>query len=112
MTAPLEAVLFDLDGTLIDSIELILRSYRHTLATHGKRGVGESEILASMGRPLRDTLGPFASDERELEEMVRTYRAYNDAHHDSLVRPYEGIDTALSSDRKTCSPRSTGKPRL
>jgi pyrophosphatase PpaX len=89
--------LFDLDGTLIDSLELILRSYRHTLVVH--RGVAPADAvwLAGIGTPLRTQLAPYAEDADDLEQMVATYRDYNFAHHDALVRPFPGIRSAVSA---------------
>lgn len=87
----LTTFLFDLDGTLLDSIELIFRSYRHTLKQH--RGIdGTDDMwLEALGRPLRVQLGQFSDDATEIEAMVATYREFNFAHHDSLARPYEGV---------------------
>ncbi len=87
----IHAVLFDLDGTLIDSIDLILASYRHTLKAHGFPNVEDGEWLRGVGRPLRVQLGAWARDPEELEALVRTYREYNLAHHDRMVRVFEGV---------------------
>jgi pyrophosphatase PpaX len=48
----IRTVLFDLDGTLIDSVRLILDSYHHTLATHGLPPRTDEEWLAGVGTPL------------------------------------------------------------
>ena len=48
----LRTVLFDLDGTLIDSVRLILDSYHHTLATHGLPPRTDEEWLEGVGTPL------------------------------------------------------------
>jgi pyrophosphatase PpaX len=93
--APFEAVLFDLDGTLIDSIGLIVRSYQHTLTVHGKPAETYAEILRGVGAPLATHLDQWASDAQERAAMVATYRAWNRAHHDELVRPFPGIAAAL-----------------
>jgi pyrophosphatase PpaX len=89
------AILFDLDGTLIDSIELICRSYEHAFAVHRKPAMARDRILAMIGIPLRTGLRVHARDEREAEAMVQTYREWNMAHHDELVRPFDGIHAAL-----------------
>ena len=88
--------LFDLDGTLIDSIELILRSYRHTLRTH--RGVEPPDALwlKGLGTPIRVQLRQWSEDPGEIEAMAQTYTTYNLAHHDALVRPYDGIVGAVT----------------
>lgn len=95
MSALLEAVLFDLDGTLIDSIELIRRSYGHTLHVHGKGELDEARWLAGLGRPLRSQFEQLTEDAGEVEAMIRTYREWNAREHDALVRPYPGIAAAL-----------------
>jgi pyrophosphatase PpaX len=88
-------VLFDLDGTLIDSIELILRSYRHTLRAHRGYEPPDHVWLSGLGTPLAVQFRRFSDDPVEIEAMVATYRAYNLAHHDALVRPYDGVPEAV-----------------
>ena len=88
-------VLFDLDGTLIDSIELIRRSYDHTLRTHLGRAMEQREWLAGLGRPLRWQFAQYDPDERAVDAMVATYRAWNFAHHDELVRGFPGVLDAV-----------------
>jgi pyrophosphatase PpaX len=91
----LSTFLFDLDGTLIDSIELILRSYRHTLRTHRREQPSDDVWMSGLGTPLWVQFRQFTDDPAEIDAMVATYRAYNLAHHDALVRPYEGVAEAV-----------------
>lgn len=91
----LDAVLFDLDGTLIDSIRLILDSYHHTLAAHAKPAQSDAQLLAHVGTPLVTHLGQYAANELELAAMVATYRAWNRAHHDGAVRAFDGAVEAV-----------------
>ena len=83
--------LFDLDGTLIDSTELIMSSFRHTMRTHLGRVPADAEWRAGFGTPLRPQLARFARDPDEAADMAATYRAHNREHHDQLVKPYAGI---------------------
>jgi len=99
MTPP-RAYLFDLDGTLIDSAELIFASYRHTLVTHRGTAPPDEYWLAGFGTPLRVQLAPFARDDGHLECLVETYREFNLARHDALVRPFPGIRGALDGLRE------------
>ena len=89
--ADIDAVLFDLDGTLIDSIDLILASYRHTMAEHGRPPVPDSEWMSGVGTPLRVQLGPWAESPENLLAMVATYRAYNLANHDRMITAFPGV---------------------
>lgn len=81
-------VLFDLDGTLIDSTDLILASYRHTMREHLGQDQPDQEWLETIGCPLRVQMKDFARDDAEVDAMVATYRAHNHAAHDELVRPF------------------------
>jgi pyrophosphatase PpaX len=84
------AVLFDLDGTLIDSVRLILDSYRHTCLAHGLPVRSEAECLAGIGIPLRVVFQSWTSDPDELARLIQTYREYNLEHHDHSVSVYPG----------------------
>ncbi len=95
----IRTVLFDLDGTLIDSIELILASYHHTLAEHGYPPVSDAEWLRGVGTPLRTQLGQWARTPEQLELLVVTYRNYNLANHDRMVRPYPGVPEMVRAIR-------------
>jgi len=90
---PLTTFLFDLDGTIIDSIELILRSYRHTMQLHrcNEPMPPDDMWIKGLGTPLWTQFGEITSDKEEIEAMVQTYRTYNLTHHDALVKPYEGV---------------------
>ncbi|MBI1968094.1 MAG: HAD-IA family hydrolase [Gemmatimonadetes bacterium] len=92
---PLTTFLFDLDGTLIDSIELILRSYRHTLKIHRGLEPPDETWMAGLGTPLWVQFREWTQDETEIAAMVATYREYNLTHHDALVRPYDGVVTEV-----------------
>lgn len=82
-------ILFDLDGTLIDSIELILASHRH--ATLEVLGATPSDdvLRLGIGVPLLTQMRTL--DETRAEALVASYRAFNHRMHDELLRPYEGL---------------------
>jgi len=88
---PFSTFLFDLDGTLIDSIDLILRSYRHTMQVHRGSSPPDDVCMKGLVTPLCVHFRLWTEDEAEIEAMVATYRAYNLTHHDALVKPYEGV---------------------
>jgi pyrophosphatase PpaX len=97
--AAIQTVLFDLDGTLIDSIRLILDSYHHTLAAHGIPPRTDDHWLRGVGTPLSVQFAEWRDDVGKLEAMVATYREYNLAHHDRMVTVYPGVVTALGAIR-------------
>jgi pyrophosphatase PpaX len=85
------AYLFDLDGTLIDSVALILGSFHHTRERHYGDRLPDDYYLTTLGMPLRDSFARMAASAEEVEALVRTYVEYNLMHHDAMVRPYEGV---------------------
>ena len=100
------AVLFDLDGTLIDTTELILASCRHTFDRHLRGGCPPRDaLIATFGRSLPESLIETAIAEGAPDphafaaEMLATYRAHNDAHHDALIRPFDGVEPMLQALR-------------
>jgi pyrophosphatase PpaX len=92
---PLHTFLFDLDGTLIDSVRLILDSYHHTLATHGLPPRTDDDWLKGVGTPLRVQFADWGHEPERLEALIATYREYNLANHDRMVTIYPGVLEAI-----------------
>ena len=82
-------VLFDLDGTLLDSTALIIASYRHTLQAVGQPPPSDEDVIAGFGTPLVANLQRLGPTER-TEEMMEIYSTHNGDHHDAMVRPFPG----------------------
>jgi pyrophosphatase PpaX len=92
---PFRTVLFDLDGTLIDSIRLILDSYHHTLSRHNLPARTDEEWLKGVGTPLSVQFSDWQHSPEMMEAMIATYREYNLQHHDTMVTVYPGVLDAL-----------------
>jgi pyrophosphatase PpaX len=76
-------VLFDLDGTLIDSTAMILASFKHATKTVLGRDLPDREIFAVVGGPtLEAQMRSFAPG--RVEELLAVYRAHNTPLHDEL----------------------------
>ena len=89
------AILFDLDGTLLDTLELLLDSMRHAFAERDGRAPTTGEWIAGIGTPLRMQLRPFAESDEEVEQIVTRYRGYQLAHHDRLLKCYDDVVATL-----------------
>ncbi|HVA57910.1 MAG TPA: HAD-IA family hydrolase [Gemmatimonadaceae bacterium] len=93
-------LLFDLDGTLIDSIELIQRSKSYAFEARGLTAPPDREWLNWIGTPLRSMFQRYTDDETEVERFIAAYREFQLAHHDRLVHAYEGADASLAELRE------------
>lgn len=82
-------ILFDLDGTLIDTNELIISSFLHTLNHYYPGEYDREAVLPFMGPTLHESFSGLNSE--RTEEMIETYREYNHANHDRLVTEFEGV---------------------
>ncbi|HYW13026.1 MAG TPA: HAD-IA family hydrolase [Longimicrobium sp.] len=97
----IRAVLYDFDGTLADSTELIMRSYRHTMATHLGQVPPDEDWLSGFGMTLESQLNRFARHPDEATAMLDTYRGFQDTIHDELLRPFPGAaETVAELERR------------
>jgi len=94
MTLP--AILFDLDGTLIDTIELILSSARHAFEEWPVRPTDE-EWVRGIGTPLVQQLRAYAANDDQLALLLARYRRYQNEHHDRLTRCYDDVPDVISA---------------
>ena len=89
------AVLFDLDGTLVDSIALLLASMKHTF--HGRaRKPSDAEWIDGLGTPLPKQLTPYVESDEDRERLVNRYRTFQHENHDRLMARYEGVIDTLA----------------
>lgn len=86
--------LFDLDGTLVDTTELIARSFRH--AYNEVFGVLKPDevLMANVGQPLMKQMVLLGGD--RAQELYDIYRVFNHAKHEEYIRTYPGIEELLA----------------
>ena len=91
----LTAALFDFDGTLVDTTEMIFQSMRHaTSSVLGRDDLSREELLANVGQPLPRQMELLDAEKAEL--LLEAYRAHHEEHHDALIAEFPGVDEALS----------------
>lgn len=101
-------MLFDLDGTLLDTIGLIKESMRYALERHLGYSPDEAALVAGVGTPLMEQVRahvraagarPDEIDDVIVERVARTYVEHNLTHHDDHVAPYPGVVETLEALR-------------
>ncbi|PAE44419.1 pyrophosphatase PpaX [Bacillus sp. 7884-1] len=98
MKSNINTILFDLDGTLIDTNELIISTYLHTLEKYYPGKYTREDVLPFLGPTLHDVFGKMDPD--RVEEMVLEYRTYNIANHDALVKEFVGVMETIETLKK------------
>ncbi len=93
------ALLFDLDGTLVDTVPLILASARHAFAEHPGRRPTDADWIAGIGKPLRVQIEEIAGGPAPVEGLVARYREFFWAHHDEMTKPFPGAGGLLAALR-------------
>ncbi|MDF2986283.1 MAG: HAD-superfamily hydrolase, subfamily variant 1 [Eubacterium sp.] len=88
-------VFFDLDGTLLDTIPLILESFNHTFMHHFGDTRPEEETISFIGMPLINHLKTIYPGKEE--ELAKTYRDYNEINHDKGIAIFLGIYDLIKS---------------
>ncbi|MCM3113063.1 pyrophosphatase PpaX [Lederbergia lenta] len=89
MNKQITTLLFDLDGTLIDTNELIISSFLHTLEIFQPGLYKREDVLPFLGPTLTETF--VGIDPHNAEAMTKEYRKFNLEQHDLLVKEFEGV---------------------
>ncbi|HSO76877.1 MAG TPA: HAD-IA family hydrolase [Blastocatellia bacterium] len=95
-------ILFDLDGTLIDTTNLILACFEHSWWTVAGRGPARETLIATFGMPLRQAVSLLATDrdcvldEDQVERLLSEYRSFNLANHDGMIQRFPGARHAVA----------------
>lgn len=90
------AVVFDLDGTLLDSLPLVLEAITHALAPFGTRPT--MEIFAQLGGPPKRFMMDLVQHPRDLPVALARMETYHD-NHSHLIRPFAGAVDLLRALR-------------
>lgn len=108
------AILFDVDGTLIDTTDLILRCFQHSWERVLGFSHSRKALLQTFGTPLRDAMNlllltnqesknvapAVKTDPNVVDRLLTEYRLFNANNHDGLARPFQGTAEVLSELRR------------
>jgi HAD superfamily hydrolase (TIGR01509 family) len=88
------SIVFDLDGTLLDSLPLVLAAIRHAIEPFG--GTTTMEIFAHLGGPPQRFMANLLQDPAHLPEALARMRRYHDENL-HLIQPYAGARALLET---------------
>ncbi|OKP82106.1 pyrophosphatase PpaX [Paenibacillus sp. P32E] len=90
----IECVLFDLDGTIVNTNELIINSFIHALRENNLPPLTREQIIPHMGTTLQQQMRVFSGLE-DTSVLELAYRAYNNAHHDELIGSFPHVNETM-----------------
>ena len=91
-----DALLFDLDGTIIDSRVPFVASMNHALAAYGQRERAPEELWPYLGPPTHTTFTELLGDDQELvRDAVSTYREHYIEHGAETTTVFDGVEEML-----------------
>ncbi len=94
---PPRAIVFDFDGTLLDSLPVVLRAFSHALQPFSSEFT--MDILTTLGGPPERTLPELLGGRKNLAEALRRLAAFNREHH-HLIQPFPGLRAVLQQLRE------------
>ncbi|MDR2974491.1 MAG: HAD-IA family hydrolase [Propionibacteriaceae bacterium] len=94
MTSRWPVVIFDIDGTLVDSVDLIVASYQHAFRTVLGHEWDEAEIKTWIGQSLYGALERECPD--HVDELFRVYIEWNEAHTAEWITAFTGIPELMT----------------
>lgn len=96
----IKAVIWDLDGTLLDTLDDLAASTNAALAQHGMPARTREEIRAFVGNGVRRLIMRAVPDGEEnsaFEDVLSSFVAHYAAHSQDHTKPYDGILTVLDA---------------
>lgn len=91
----IDGILFDNDGTLSDTYQTILRSFRYATREVLGQALPDEVLMAKVGIPLVDQMKDFSDDPAVQQRLLEVYRSYERQIHDGLIAAFPGEHEAL-----------------
>lgn len=94
----IKAILFDLDGTLIDTNELIVECFQHAVRKHLDVEVPREDVVKTFGEPLVFAMEKY--DRENVDELLDLFRKHQETRHDVLAKECEGVTAGIEALRE------------
>lgn len=92
----IKGILFDFDGTLANTIDLIVATFEYTLQTALGFTPPRHEIINTIGLPLGDAMTILSGQPEKVMELRQIYKVFNAANHDKMIKPIAGVAELLA----------------
>ena len=95
MKNDIKAIIFDNDGTIVDTHDVILNSMRYMTRKVLDKEFSDHELMAQVGLPLKDQMPYFTNDKNLQDKMVDIYRQHNETTHETGIKSFGGCKECL-----------------
>ena len=95
----IDTVLFDFDGTVMDTNNVILMSWQHTFMTLRNREEPQENLVKTFGEPLEMTMKKFFPDV-PVEESVNIYRSFHHDNFSKLIKLFPGMEELITEVKR------------
>ena len=92
----IRAILFDVDGTLLDTREYIFQAFEHALSAHGYTAFTREDITRVIGMPLKDCYRALIGEDNALIERLAALHHAFQLEHSDLSAPFAHVPETLS----------------
>lgn len=95
-------VVFDLDGTLLNTLDDLFLSVNKILSDHGYKTRSKNEVRSYLGNGVRALLDLALPEEERFrtDELLPEFKAYYDLHKEDNTAPYAGVKEAVAEIKK------------
>ena len=91
----IKAILFDLDGTLIDTNELIVECFQYALKEHKNLDVPREDVVKTFGEPLVFAMQKYGED--NVDDLLNLFRKHQETRHDIMARECGGVTDGIKA---------------
>lgn len=93
----LDTILFDLDGTICNTNDLIYESFKFTLQEVLRINEKRNIILNFFGEPLEKSFSRYTDNDDEINHLITVFRKFNEKNHDKMIKDFPRVKETLDA---------------